>query len=245
MQLLTTKMALPSNAAPLYEKVKQVILEKVRTGEWKAEHKLPGEPELARELKISRMTINRAMRELTSEGVLERIPGVGTFVTSPEPIPAVVHIHNIADEIVERNQQYNCKVIKLESVYAPKSAHEGMALKKKRKLFRSLILHYANNIPAQLEDRYVLPDFAPQYMQQDYTKISTTSYLHNITPPTDAEHLIEAVMPDDTVCKDLEMPREEPCLLVTRRTWVGDVITTYMRMMHPGSRYRLLGRDRS
>lgn len=36
---------------------------------------------------FSRMTINRALRELTDEGVLVRLQGVGTFVAEPKVSP--------------------------------------------------------------------------------------------------------------------------------------------------------------
>lgn len=233
---------LPKTAAPLYEKVKQFIQDKIDQGEWAAHHRLPGEPELARELGISRMTINRALRELAGEQVLDRIPGVGTFVAAAKPVSAVVRIHNIADEIISRGQSYDCRVLKLQKVRAPRKVWEAMELKPGQGLFRSLIVHFADGLPAQLEDRYVLPDFAPEYLQQDFTRLTTTAYLHGIAPPTDAEHVIEAAMPDEDTRHLLKMERGEPCLVVMRRTWVGSVITTYMRMVHPGSRYSLLGR---
>lgn len=232
---------LSASAAPLYEKVKQYILDKINQGEWGGEARLPGEPELARELEISRMTINRAMRELTDARVLERVPGVGTFVAAPSPAPAVVKIHNIADEIVARGQRHGSRVYKLEREFPPRFVHEAMELSRRRKIYHSVIVHYANSIPAQLEDRYVLSDFAPDYVKQDFTKMTTTDYLYSITPPTRAEHLIEAVAASEEMSGYLRIKQSEPCLMVTRRTWVGPILTSYMRMVHPGSRYRLLG----
>ncbi len=242
---MNASVELPQSAAPLYEKVKQFIQDKIDQGEWTAYHRLPGEPELARELGISRMTINRALRELANEHVLERIPGVGTFVAAAKPISAVVQIHNIADEIIARGETYACKVLAMEKVIPPRPVWEGMELRPNKRLYHSLIVHFANGVPAQLEDRYVLPDFAPDYLRQDFSRITTTGYLYNIAPPTDAEHVIEAAMADEETRRQLDIEKGEPCLVVTRRTWVGSVITTYMRMTHPGSRYSLLGRASS
>ena len=62
--------------APLYARVKQMIAQQIRSG-WPA-HCVPSESELVEELGFSRMTINRALRELTAEGLLVRMQGVGT-----------------------------------------------------------------------------------------------------------------------------------------------------------------------
>ena len=70
--------------APLYARVKQAITQKIRSGAWLPNSKLPSESELLSLLGVSRMTINRALRELTIEGLLVRMQGVGTFVAVPK-----------------------------------------------------------------------------------------------------------------------------------------------------------------
>lgn len=233
---------LSRNAAPLYEKVKQYVVDKIDSGAWPASERLPGEPELARLLGISRMTINRALRELASDHVLERVPGVGTFVAEAKPTSAIVRIHNIADEIRNRGQAYDCDVVGLAKLPPPRTVLAGMGLGRGDKVFWTKIVHRANGSAVQLEERYVLPSFAPRFLDQDFTRITTTAYLFDITPPTDAEHVIEAELPGERTRDLLEISGHEPCLVVTRRTWVGKVITTYSRLTHPGTRYRLSGR---
>ncbi|WP_153016042.1 GntR family transcriptional regulator, partial [Pseudomonas savastanoi] len=66
--------------APLYARVKQMIALQIQNGTWPPHHRVPSESELVTQLGFSRMTINRALRELTAEGLLVRMQGVGTFV---------------------------------------------------------------------------------------------------------------------------------------------------------------------
>jgi GntR family histidine utilization transcriptional repressor len=233
---------LSSQAAPLYEKVKRYVVDKIGSGEWATSGRLPGEPELARSLGISRMTINRALRELAEQRILERIPGVGTFVAEAKPTSALVEIHNIADEIRNRGQTYGCEVVVLEKIDPPRLVLAGMDMRPGDKAFRAVIVHRANGSAAQLEERYVRPSFAPRFLDQDFTRITTTAYLFGIQPPSNAEHVIEAEVPDEETQRLLEIWPHEPCLVVSRRTWVGSMITTYSRLTHPGSRYRLIGR---
>jgi GntR family transcriptional regulator, histidine utilization repressor len=235
----------PQDPAPLYERVERLILGKIQSGEWRASHRLPSEPEFSRMLGISRMTINRAMRELARRKVIDRIPGVGTFVAAAKPASALVEIQNIADHIRSRGEAHSSRVIELASAVPPREVSLGMGRPAKTKLYRALIVHSANNVPVQLEDRYVLPAFAPQFLLQDYETITTTAYLFSIAPPTEADHLIEATRARKEWCRHLGIAAGEPCLVVTRRTWVGDTITNFMKFIHPGSRYSLSGRTRS
>ncbi|WP_425551616.1 GntR family transcriptional regulator, partial [Achromobacter dolens] len=86
--------------APLYAQLKQMIAQQIRSGAWPAHYRVPSESELVQELGYSRMTINRALRELTAEGLLVRMQGVGTFVAQPKTRSALFAVNNIADEIV-------------------------------------------------------------------------------------------------------------------------------------------------
>lgn len=85
--------------APLYARVKQMIVQQIENGSWPPHHRVPSESELVSELGFSRMTINRALRELTAEGLLVRMQGVGTFVAEPKTRSALFEVNNIADEI--------------------------------------------------------------------------------------------------------------------------------------------------
>ncbi|SUB17708.1 Uncharacterized HTH-type transcriptional regulator yurK [Pantoea agglomerans] len=91
--------AMSDEPAPIYQRVKQAIVSQIREGLWKANQRVPSESELVNELGVSRMTINRALRELTSEGFLVRMQGVGTFVAEMKGYTAMLEVHNIADEI--------------------------------------------------------------------------------------------------------------------------------------------------
>jgi GntR family histidine utilization transcriptional repressor len=108
----------PSAPAPFYEKVKQAISEKIAAGVWKPHDRIPSEAELVSQFGFSRMTINRALRELTDEGMLVRLQGVGTFVAEPKGESALFAIRSIADEIAARNHQHHCEVLILEETQA-------------------------------------------------------------------------------------------------------------------------------
>ncbi|HET8790934.1 MAG TPA: GntR family transcriptional regulator, partial [Modicisalibacter sp.] len=67
--------------APRYQQIKQYLLERIRSREYPTHHQIPPEEQLARQFDVSRMTANKAIRDLVHEGYLTRQPGLGTFVT--------------------------------------------------------------------------------------------------------------------------------------------------------------------
>jgi GntR family transcriptional regulator, histidine utilization repressor len=100
-------------STPAYQEIKDYILGRIHGGEWKEGDQVPSENELAREFKVARMTVNRALRELTSEQVLTRVQGAGTFVAQPKYASTLVEIRSISDEIAARGHAYRAQVLHL------------------------------------------------------------------------------------------------------------------------------------
>src|SRR5207244_5979707 len=70
---------------PLYHQVEQVIRHRIATREYRSGLQIPSEHELGRELKVSRVTIREALRELVRENLLVKVQGKGTFVAPDLP----------------------------------------------------------------------------------------------------------------------------------------------------------------
>lgn len=226
----------------LYQQVKEYICERIRTGQWPPETRVPSENTLIKQLGASKMTVNRALRELTAEGVLTRIQGVGTFVAESKSPSTLLDIKPIAEEIARRGGMHSCQ-IHLQAVEhaSPEMARE-FNIAVGTELFRVILIHADEGGPVQLEDRYVNPAAAPKFMEQDFTAITPSRYLLNEVPLSEAEHIIEAILPDKTTRRLLAIGPNEPCLVLYRRTWSDNLVVTRSRFVHPGSRYRMGGR---
>ena len=227
---------------PHYQRVKHMIADRIAAGSWTPGDRISSEAELVKALGVSRMTINRALRELTIEGVLTRVQGVGTFVATAKPQAALFEVRNIAEEITERGHQHRAEVLTLKAEPAPDDIAATFGMKAGAKVFHSVLLHRENELPVQLEDRYVDPRHAADYLQQDFTRQTPYVYLTAIAPISEAEHIIEAVLPSATERKLLKIDANEPCLQLTRRTWSAGKPVSHVRLIYPGSRYRLSGR---
>ncbi len=71
-----------SSSVPIYEQIKQSIIDQILNGELNEDELLPSIRVLAHDIKISAMTIKKAYDELEKEGYLKSIQGKGTFVAS-------------------------------------------------------------------------------------------------------------------------------------------------------------------
>ena len=103
-------VTLPDAASPLYARVKALILRNIGDGTWPRDRRLPSEHDLVALTGTSRMTVHRAVRELTSEGVLHRVQGVGTFVATPVARSGLIEIEDIAREIRRRGAVHGSRV---------------------------------------------------------------------------------------------------------------------------------------
>jgi GntR family histidine utilization transcriptional repressor len=231
-------------AQPLYLKVKRHILEHIGSGKWAAASRVPSESEIVRSFKVSRMTANRALRELRDEGVLVRIAGVGSFVADRHTHAHPLEIRGIAEEIRSRGHVHRAELISLRRVRATPGLAAEFGVSPRAELYGSMIVHYDNERAVQLEDRHVLPALAPDYLAVDFKRTTPHDYLIKVAPLQEAEHVLRAVMPDERTRKLLDMKRGEPCLLTIRRTWSLGRIASVAKLYYPGSRYELSGRFR-
>jgi len=75
---------LKRDVVPLYHQLKELLTEKIESGEWEPGYRLPGELEISREFGLSRATVRQAMGLLENQGLVERFQGRGTFVGRPK-----------------------------------------------------------------------------------------------------------------------------------------------------------------
>jgi GntR family transcriptional regulator, histidine utilization repressor len=228
---------------PLYKQVKEYIVTRILAGDWPQGQRLPSENDITGMMGVSRMTAHRALRELTNEGWLTRVQGAGTFVAESKAQSALMEINNIREEISERGHTHSCEVILLAREKASADIAHALSVDAGTVVYHSVLVHKEDKRPVQVENRYINPAFAPNFLEQDFTRITAFEYLGKLGPLDAAEHIIEAVLPNAENRRLLRCRADEPCLLLTRRTWSNGLVVSRVRQMYPGSRYRLVGQQ--
>lgn len=231
---------MPPTAAP-YARVKQFLKRELAQGRWPPGALMPSEADLVAKFGVSRMTVNRALRELQSEGLVKRTQGVGTFAAPLHRVSSTLTIRDLHEEIVSRGHEHRADVQLAREEPAGEALAERLGLAPGAPVFHTLIVHHENDVPLQCEDRYVNPACAPGYLGVDFTRITPTHYLLDVAPLWEAQYSIEASAPTPEEARLLRIGRDEACLVVVRRTVSKGVPITLARLVHPGSRYQIDG----
>ena len=226
---------------PRYQQLKDLIIGRISSGELQPSDRVPSENELVQTMSVSRMTANRALRELNDEGYVERVAGRGTFVSDFRSQSHLLEVHNIADEIGQRGHTHASRVLRQSRQHARGEVAKALHVEQGTEVFHLLLVHFENGAPIQLEDRHVVASFAPDCLEQDFECVTPSAYLTAVAPLQEAEQVVRAGLPNAAVRKHLNFDDGEASLVVIRRTWSAGRPVTFARLHHPGNRYELTG----
>jgi GntR family histidine utilization transcriptional repressor len=231
-----------SEKGPAYGQVKSFIRTRVASGDWKPGDPVPSESTLMEQFGISRMTVNRALRELANEGIVVRVQGSGTRVAQLHRISSTLTIRDIHDEVAERGHVHSVRIVSKGPHRAEPAIARALSVRTGSKVFHTVLVHLENGVPIQYEDRYVNPAAAPNFLDCDFTQITPTHYLLEHAPLTEASYSIEAWLPSGEEASLLGIHPAEPCLVMHRRTVSGAHVASVARLIYPGSRYAFEGK---
>lgn len=75
----------------LYKQIQEDIVQKIKSGQLRPTDRVPSEQELMDEFKVSKITVKNALTQLADEGLIIRVQGKGTFVSSSIDSPLSPH----------------------------------------------------------------------------------------------------------------------------------------------------------
>jgi GntR family histidine utilization transcriptional repressor len=228
-------------STPAYQQLKDHVLHMIEAEKWRGGDMIPPEEQLAKEFGLSRMTVNRAMRELVTERVLMRIRGSGTYVADTRYQSTLIEVRSIAEEIKSRGDKYSSKLLMLQQTDDP-AVLQALELPPDGPAYHSRIVHFENDVPIQLEDRHVNGLVFPEYIHQKFDRETPNEYMTGIAPAQGVEYWVTARQAPAFVRQALKMAIGEPCLVLHRRTRVRGKIATDVVLWHPASRYQLSGK---
>ena len=200
---------------------------------------MPSEAELVAQFGVSRMTVNRALRELQAEGLVERVQGVGTFAAqlhrvsshADDPRPARRDRRRAGTGTTPR-----CTLAREEAAAAALAS--ALGLEPGAPVFHTLIVHHENGVPLQCEDRYVNPACAPDYLERRLHADDADAL-----PARGRAAVGGAVLDRGQRCRTAAgsrgcwaSPPATRAWSIVRRTVSRGVPVTIARLVHPGSR---------
>lgn len=226
---------------PAYEQVKAFVKSQITSGAWRPGDAVPSEAALQQQFGVSRMTVNRAVKELAVEGLVTRVQGSGTVVAQLHRISSTLAVRDIHEEVLARGHVHTSRLVMLKAIAADAALAQVLGVAVGNTVFHSQLVHFEDEVPIQFEDRHVNPLAAPDYMSNDFNTTTPTHYLLDHAPLTEASYMIEACLPNPLEAKHLALKRGEPCLVMTRRTVSGAHVASAVRLVYPGLRYSFSG----
>ena len=215
------------------------MLAQIRSGHWRPGEYIPKEQALADSFGCARMTAHRALRELAAEGVVERRRRSGTRVALQTAHNAIIEIPRVDREIEATGAQYRYQRIARSIVTPTTDVAACLELTAQQSALRVDCLHYASDVPFQLEQRWINLDTVPEAEHETFLSQPANIWLLERTPWSDVEHIISANNASSELAQHLEIELGEALLVMERRTWLAERVVTFVRQYHPGRFYTL------
>ena len=208
------------------------ILHRITEGPWGPGTLLPGEVELAEQFRCSRTTMNRALREVSDLGFLDRKRKAGTRVRMAPIRQARFEMPIVRAEVEKSGASYRYVLVSREILSAPDWLRARMNLQTGGEVVHLVCLHSANGQAFQLEDRWINATALPQAVAQDFAEIGPNEWLVATVPFSEVEISFLAVAADASVVTHLDHKLGEPVFCVERATWWQNAAITLVTLSH-------------
>ncbi len=197
----------------------------------------PSERELVQQFGVARMTVRQAMDALVGEGLLERIPGRGTFVARPRR-PAN-RLSSFSEEMARRGLLAESQTLVARREQAGPGVARALDLTEGDAVIHWRRLRRADSIPMCIEDAYLNEVLIPGFLQAGMPTSLYDSLHARGLRPTWAEDSVSADVATSEEASLLEVAVGAPVLRHSRRGLCGDRIVEVSRTVFRADRYTL------
>lgn len=204
-----------------WQSVQEEVLRRIHAREWKPGDLIPNEADLSREFGCARTTVNRALRALAESGLLERRRKAGTRVALQPVAKATLHIAALRNEVEERNQKYDYRLIERALAVPPPAISTCMKTPFTTELLHIHALHLADRQPYALENRWINVTAVPAALDEPFKDISSNEWLLENVPFTNGDISFFALSASDLVARHLACQTGDALLSFDRVTWDG------------------------
>jgi len=139
----------------LYYQLREELARKILSNEWTPGQRIPSEAELCRIYNVSRITVRKAVEELTRSGKLTKQQGKGTFVTNISLEHKLSKFYSFSEELERRGLTERARMLSFEITAAPEKIGEKLQLPQSAQIFIIKRLRMADEMPYTVETSYI------------------------------------------------------------------------------------------
>lgn len=170
---------------PLYHQLKNVLMEKLKSGEWKPNDQLPTEDELGTQFGVSKATVRQALRDLAQAGLVRREQGRGTFVAEQKVQFGPRHLTSFTEEMRDVGLHSESRVLEQTIDAACGELADQLQIREGSQVFRLVRLRLAGGEPMGIQTVYIPCELAPGLFDHDLERSSlyeTLSLQYGVAP---------------------------------------------------------------
>jgi GntR family transcriptional regulator len=233
-------MQIQPGLIPRYYQLKEILENRIESGEFQIGNKFPTDEELCAEYKLSRGTVRRALDMLVEDGKLRREQGRGTFVNSPVLSPVYFRLANFDEEMKLRGWKPGTKLLNLRRFSANEEIAKHLQIHAGDDVIEISRLRLADGRPMAYEKRYLSYKICPQLLEEDLENQPIHTLLidkYNI-PLIRACYTIEARVLSPKEAELLQVAPGLASFAVERVTYTtNDRPVTWYRTIYRGDAY--------
>ena len=222
-----------------FQVVRDEVKRRIETRIWPQGSLLPTETQLAEEFNCARATVNRALRELAEQGFVERKRKSGTRVKKEPSKHAKLELSLARQTVESQNSTYRYALVERNLVNSPGWLASQLSVSANVRVLHVICMHYADNQPFQLEERWINIDAVPEVEHADLNVSGPHEWLLNAAPFTEAEIAFCAISADSRLAEFMGTTPGTSMIQLERTTWKDGQAMTFARLTHhPGFRFR-------
>jgi GntR family transcriptional regulator len=225
---------------PRYYQLKEIMRDRIRSGEWKPGDLIPSERELGEQYGISRMTARQAITDLANEGLFYREQGKGTFVSQRKITQQLIHLTGFTEDIRARGQRPSTKVLSAEMLPADETTAEKLHIPPGTLIFRLQRLRLADGEPLAVEVSQISFKGCERLLEDDLENNSLYRILETKygMPLMEADQELEAGLAVGEETQLLKVSVMSPVLFTRRTTYtVRNQPVEYAKAIYRGNKY--------
>jgi GntR family transcriptional regulator len=225
---------------PIYYQIMQDLKQKIVSGVFKPNDRIPSEESLAKQYGISRMTARNAVTQLVNEGFLYRVHGKGTFVSKPRVEKSFAPLTGFVEDMRAKGFVPGSKVLSFTEIVPNLKIRSILELDASEHVFEIIRLRYANAEPIVIQKAYVPSRFCPTLLEDDLESNSLYEILAKKYGLVlfKASQRMEAISATKEHAELLGIKRGKPLLFVKRTSSLENKIPVeYVEIWYRGDRY--------
>jgi GntR family transcriptional regulator, N-acetylglucosamine utilization regulator len=198
----------------------------------------PSERELVQHFGVARMTVRQALDALVVEGLLERVPGRGTFVARAKA-DVSIRLSSYTEEMTRRGLKPDARTLLARMESAGPGVARALELEEGAKVVHWQRLRLADGTPMCVEDAYLADSLVPHFLEQPLPQSLYAELQRRDLLPTWGEDSVDATLARPDEAELLEVRPGDPVLRIARRSFAGTVAVEVSRSTFRADRYTL------